>query len=574
MASQDFKNRKRRRDRGAGGAGDGEGIGERLPFKWIGTLGLIVLVVFWPAFKIPFLLDDYQIYLDHWPAASWGALGYDVLHHFQQNRILTHLSWYVQLILHGPTPSPGWFHGVNLLMHWVNALLVFLFVRKLGASIAVGMLTSAMFAVHPSNMEAVSYIYGRSDLQVTAFLLGGLILLKDSPRRLVPGLACAVCAVLTKETAVVLPALYVVTAAVLRAETYPFRKSAFAAAVLAALIAVAGFAYLKTDHADNFGFGFPNADRYVMLQPFCLLVGLIRMIAPFGYSIVYQFDLPTRLWDFRVAGPLIFWAVLAYFCVRQFRAGRRIYLFALGWYLSAMAPTNSVIPRIDQLSDRHLYLALIGPLWALSASLEQTWIRYGGWIKTCSWAAVVIFGGLTVAQNIRWQSAVDLWKTAVDRYPAWALARRELAGEYGRAGQPLKELEQLEAITRQWPADWTSWNNLGIAYAAQGMRLKEQESYRQAIHYAPPRHKAIFYHNLGLSFQIGGQTEAAIEAYYHALEWDSKYIGSKHNLALLLWQKGDTYAAGRYLREVLAVNPHHEMARRNLEILEKSKNKK
>lgn len=511
------------------------GPGGKMP-GWRGVVGLGVLIaiVFWPSLKIPFLLDDYQIYLDHWPEVSWSAFARDVGSHFQQNRILTHVSWYLQMLLASPEPpAPYAFHWLNLVLHWINAVLVLVFARTMGASDAVALFTAALFAVHPSNMEAVSYIYGRSDMQVTFFLLAGLIPLKIFPRRWFWAAACLAAAVLTKETAVVAPALYVMIAGVLRPREYPFRTAAFAMCVAAALAAGAGFLFLKTDHADNFGYDVPDACRYLLLQPVCLFAGLIRMIVPFGYYITYQFDLPRSVLDARVIGALLFWAALGYACYRQWRRGRPVYLFALGWYLAAMAPTNSVVPRIDQLSDRHLYPALIGPILALATAIESAWLKYGTGIRNLSWAAVVLIGALTFHQNMEWQSAVRIWEAAATRFPEWPLARRELATEYGRSDQPAKELELLESLTQRWPHDWTAWNTLGIAYAGRGMRANEQQAFLNAIAHAPRRNQPLLHHNLALSYQSDQLIDSAIAAYRRALSIDPAWAGSKHNLAIL-----------------------------------------
>lgn len=546
--------------------------GVSFPYLQAGCLAALVIAVFWPSFKIPFLLDDYQIYLDHWPSVSWDAFAYDVLHHFQQNRFLTHASWYLQLVLESPAPpSPGWFHAFNLVLHWINAILIFVFVRSLGASRPVGFLTSALFAVHPGNMEAVSYIYGRSDLQVTTFLLAALILLKNCPKNLILTIACVAGAVCTKETAVILPALYLAPAVVLRNKSYPFHKMAMILALAAAVASVAGFIFLKTDHADNFGYGISNVAQYLMLQPFCLFLGLARVLVPHGFYIVYHFDLPPSVWDPRVIGSILFWIAFTIFSLRQYRRQQPVHLFAIVWYFSAMAPTNSVIPRFDQISDRHLYLALIGPFWAVSATLETLWTRHGTWIKAIACLFFAFCCGYTIQRNVEWQNPVEMWSKTVARFPNSYLARRELAAEYGRAGDPLKELEGLETVTRRWPEDWTSWNNLGVAYAARSARDKEQAAYQQAIARAPRRHLAMLYHNLGFSFQNDHQIDSAVAAYRRAIDLDAGFIGSKHNLAILLWQRGETTEAERYLREILAINPHHQLARRNLEVLLKNK---
>lgn len=406
------------------------------------TIAALGAVVYFPSLKIPFLFDDYQIYLDHWPIVSWAAFGDGVLNHFQQNRLLTHVSWYIQMVVSG-TQDPAAFHVFNIVLHIINTVIVYFFVRTLGSTSATGLLTAALFAVHPTNMETVSYIYGRSDLQVTMLLLLSLILLWRGRSLWLLSVICMAAAVLTKETAVVLPALYLSVVLILRKEDVRWEPAPFGFTVAVSAASLALFLLLKTDHADNFGYGIPHAIRYLMLQPFCLMIGLIRIIIPTGFSIVYHFALPEHFWNMRVVGPALFWAVITWVCVREYRKERREYLFALAWYMIAMSPTNSFVPRIDQISDRHLYLALIGPFWALSTAWERIMPKERGWVTAAACIAILLLGGSTFTRNVSWQSATSMWSSVVERFPDAYIARRELAAEWGRAGNARKEMEIL-----------------------------------------------------------------------------------------------------------------------------------
>src|SRR6185369_10435570 len=66
--------------------------------------------------------------------------------------------------------DPVVFRRVNLIIHTINAILVFLIAWELGVlaplqrgqRFALGFLASALFAVHPLLTESVTYISGRS----------------------------------------------------------------------------------------------------------------------------------------------------------------------------------------------------------------------------------------------------------------------------------------------------------------------------------------------------------------------------------------------------------------------------
>ena len=92
-------------------------------------------------------------------------------------RPLTTLSYLFNYSVLGrsKTPTdPFGYHVINFLLHWANVCLVLVIARRLSGRLAVAVLTAALFAVHPVNVESVTNIIGRADLLATlSILLGG-----------------------------------------------------------------------------------------------------------------------------------------------------------------------------------------------------------------------------------------------------------------------------------------------------------------------------------------------------------------------------------------------------------------
>ena len=109
--------------------------------------------------------------------------------------------------------APLGFHLVNILMHFLNAIMLYSLLKELSKKAPFGFLAliSLLFVTHPVNTEAVSYISCRSDLLVTLLITGALLLYIK--RRYAFSLLLYVLALLTKESALVF---------VLLAETYDF----------------------------------------------------------------------------------------------------------------------------------------------------------------------------------------------------------------------------------------------------------------------------------------------------------------------------------------------------------------
>lgn len=108
--------------------------------------------------------------------------------------------------------DPTGFHATNLLLHALTSLLVFGFIRGLTGRTSVGALAAMLFAVHPIHVHAVAYVSGRTSLiEGLFYVLGMYVALgladdQPSPRRDAGLAACVALALLSKESAVTLPA--------------------------------------------------------------------------------------------------------------------------------------------------------------------------------------------------------------------------------------------------------------------------------------------------------------------------------------------------------------------------------
>jgi len=145
----------------------------------------------------------------------------------------------------------------------------------------------------------------------------------------------------------------------------------------------------------------------------------------------------------------------------------------------------------------------------------------------------------------------------------WA---RVLAGLV--AGREAEVLPIAEEGVRAFPKSGALRNNLGVLYERAG-RIEEAETLIAAALEDDPALPQLS-KNLGDLYYRAGRAEDAAQAFQRAVKLaprlgDDVYF-KLGNIAFKQMRKED---AQGYWREVLALNPSHEMAKKNLETLER-----
>lgn len=129
-----------------------------------------------------------------------SILNFDDNEYFLNYHEVTHLSWHsikeyfskYYVIMYQPLPiltfainyyltqlDTAPLHSLNLIFHLLNIILVYLFIYKLSGKSVVALIASALFAVHPMNVEAVSWISARSSSMYTFFYILAIIFYID-----------------------------------------------------------------------------------------------------------------------------------------------------------------------------------------------------------------------------------------------------------------------------------------------------------------------------------------------------------------------------------------------------------
>jgi hypothetical protein len=193
----------------------------------LGPFALCALV-YLPTLSDAFLSDDYAVLGRLWNWSQEGRLLPALLSKFYSGldsasfyyRPLSMMSFGSNFALSGASPF-GW-HLTNLGLHLVSGALIFAIVRRFSLECGSGRsknapaIAAAVFLLFPTSPEAVAWVSGRYDLLALLFMLVTLAFFQRASRWYdqwgVTALLAAACALASKESAALLPALVLAAA--------------------------------------------------------------------------------------------------------------------------------------------------------------------------------------------------------------------------------------------------------------------------------------------------------------------------------------------------------------------------
>jgi hypothetical protein len=360
---------------------------------------------------------------------------------------------------HGP--SPMGFRLVNVALHAMTAVLVFILAERwLSArriaetgGVRIAAFAGAMlWAMHPLAAETVTYVSGRSMGLSTLLVLAAVFLATSheipSRRGAVGAGVLAFLAPLAKETALILPLLLAWWEVTLgpRDVTWweRFRRHA---PVWAGTLAAALVLFALPRHRELVGFSLAVRPPLEALRGNVQAVPAIIGLWAFPWRISIDPAAPLE-WGWTEGPTLVRLAGLGALAALVFALRRRVpwFAFAAGWMLLAIAPGNSIVWRLDPVAVRPLYLASVGPAILAAFLVSAAWERSAARNLVLAWTAALALGlgfGLG-ARNALHRSPVALWEDAVLKAPRNARAKTNLGFAYLAADR----LDDAEAALR------------------------------------------------------------------------------------------------------------------------------
>ncbi len=524
-------------------------------------LGLLVLAVWGKTMAFEFVWDDIYFIVKNPSIRSLANIPAmftqlsaqsNLPEGFVLFRPLRTVLYAVLVVLGGKSsPEPWIFHLANVLWHAGAVMLffsvasrVFQRITEIGTARLVAFLIAAAFAVHPVTSEVVCWAKSLDDIMATVFVLAStraLLQWNGGKKYLVAALVYFALALYSKESAVPFAAVAVVILVGFH------RLNWRAIAPWAAAFFGIALVYLVHRH---FVIGRTSQTAPISGTYFQTLIDTVPALAiylrllwgipPFCIDYTYM---PSHLAIASCAvlaglALMLAWGVLTIMAWRseKFRPA------ALGllWLGLFLLPVSNLLPMMQYMAERFLYLPMIGWMLALGAVLVKIpWRNFGVWFATLL---------VLVWIPMSWNRA-DIWHDEVTLFIRTRLENPQIPRIQENAVVAVFRLSHVHAM---FSLDEQT-HKLGIGNMPPDQSDAILHSLASAHELLPDEQRITS--ALGITYAVIGQLTNAISLLQLATRQSTNDAQSWVNLATAYASAGDSPNAHTAYETALRLNP-------------------
>ena len=575
--------------------------------RWYLVLSLLVilfvgLLSYSNAFNVPFVFDDIANIVDN-PCIMIDSITIKCLAHIlkgqSSNRPLADATLAVNYFLHQQRVFG--YHVVNLLIHILTAVMVFLIARRIMCRHKTGngfapLGAALLWMTNPVHTQSVTYIVQRMTSLATFFYLLSLYsYIRARQNRPAGGgraipirwyLACLAAMFLgfvSKETTALLPLFILGYEWYFVKDLDVSRPKQQAGWIFAATLVfmTAAIIYTRGDPVGEILSTYaikPFTPLQRLLTESKVIIYYISLLVfphPVRLNLDYDFPLSTSLFDPVTAVAVTALAGLAFAAVYSARR-HRLFSFAVLWFLGNLAIESSLM-GLEIIYEHRTYLPSVFPVIALIHGLYR--LRINRSAKIILVLVPVLIGCIwTFQRNTVRQSDIGLWLDCAAKAPANPRPFSHLGLITARSGRNFsRAVQYLETALKLSRARWGDHHpmtavhqyNLGEVYRVAGDAIAADKHYRQALalirsdnSLALPAMAAI-YNNLAGMKEAAGDFDGAIAEYNQALaalpakperaDQVVNVAGIHNNLGVAFAAKGDYDKAEEHFKAALAI---------------------
>ncbi|MFY9904012.1 MAG: tetratricopeptide repeat protein [Terriglobales bacterium] len=552
-------------------------------------LALATLALYNPVTRAPFLNYDDPVYVTNNPEVRAGLTWKTIVWTFRTPRDLdwhpmTWLSYAADSQMFGQNPEG--FHTTNLLLHTVNALLLFLILESATGMAWRSLAVAALFALHPLNVESVAWVAERKNVLSMFFFLVALAAYGWYARR--PGIArylavtlAYVLALMSKAQVITFPF------AVLLLDYWPLRRIDFSRAPAEAAevdvslakwrgaslwklvaeklpwlaLSIASAIIARTTGGQAFSYTVesaapPTFPLWIRLATAAIGYAkyLEKAFWPQNLALIYPH--PGYATSIRAAAVSTV-AILGITALVVIFRRRRSLFVGWFWFLATLAPMSGIVTiGPHSMADRYAYIPLLGIFLILvwgAADLIKRWHIPIGVTATAAALILLSLGTALHRQVSFWNDNVTLWTHTLDLTGENFNAEENLALALIDQGRVQEALPHLQRARFLQPNDPLATANLATFDQMHGNYQAALEGYAAVVRFpnSAPSLRATAYANSGYAHLSLQRYDNARQDFANAIKMQPANSAAYRGLGLLAQRAGDLAEATKdYQRSV------------------------
>ena len=474
--------------------------------------------------------------------------------------------------------NPVGHHYVNLLLHVINAIFLLLLLRSATGANAASLMVSALFALHPVNVESVAWAAERKNVLSMLFFLLALLAYNRYARtgRLsayFSVFALFALGLMAKPQIVTLPFVlllwdYWPLGRLAPAHTNGTRTAPTPRSMrflileklpLFALAAADSYVIVLSQRAGNAVRTATEAPWLLRVENavVCYVRYLGKAFWPSHLAVLYP--RPSNLLPFgqvaAAAAVLIFISAI----VIRFRA-RRYLVVGWLWFLGTLVPMIGIITVGEQaMADRFAYIPFVGlfiaVVWTVNEVVWESRIS-SAWVAAGATLVLLASGWVSSHQLRYWRDEETLWRYTLSVTEYNYMAHNYLALELAKSGRNTEAVAHFRAarILHQYPPDQIvklAHYEVRLGYPGEAV-----EECLAALKGSPPLAVELAaYREIGRAYLDLHRYEEAEESYGEVLTHDPNDADALISSGLLALQSGDINLAVARFSRGTAVEP-------------------
>jgi protein O-mannosyl-transferase len=520
-------------------------------------------------------LDD-EVYILHnphvrdglkWSTVKWAFTTF----HSGNWHPLTWLSLELDCQIFGLNPLA--IHFENVLLHGLNAVLLFLLLESCTGFTWPSLMVAALFALHPMNVESVAWAAERKNvLSMTFFLLAMLAYSRYARRVSVKRYAAV--AGLFAVGLMAKPEIITLPCVLLLWDYWPLQRMSGSAADAAnGRAAGKSFLFLFLEKLPLILISLGSATVTVVAARSSDAVRNGFTFTRIGNALVaYVRYLGKAFWPARLAVMYIYrghsipvWAVFAsaallvavtavVLCLRR----HRYLVVGWFWFLGTLVPVIGIVAvGMQAMADRYAYLPFVGlfiaVVWGGMEIADWRGVR-AAWLTAPSVVVLAVLGFVTHRQVGYWQDGETMWKRTLSVTERNTVALDGLGYTYSEQGRVEEAIAEYKKVELLHGYGAPAIVQVGAYEQTHGHLPDAVEQYKLALVVAvDASEQSEAYAHLGEALAETGDMANARLAYAYALQGNPQNSLALIGSGLLAEREGDLTSALAQMARALKV---------------------